>query len=68
MYAAKIFLKVLSGEGTDAQNSVIEANSALAIQCFDPSRSIEDCLSEAKESLESGKAEVALEKLIANSN
>ena len=66
--AAEIFVSVLSGDGTSAQNAVIEANSALAIQCYDPSRSIEDCLLEAKESLESGKAKVALDNLIMNSN
>ncbi len=66
--AAKIFTEVLSGEGTDAQNAVIEANSALAIQCYNPSRSIEDCILEAKESLHSKKAKFALEQLIAHSN
>jgi len=65
--AADIFVKVLAGEGTNAQNSVVIANSALAIQCFEPSRSIEDCLLEAKESLISGRAKKSLDQLIAHS-
>lgn len=66
--AADIFIKVLAGNGTDAQCAVIEANSALAIQCYKPNQSIQDCLLEAKESLQSGKAKMALDRLIANSN
>lgn len=65
--AAKIFTDILAGNGTDAQNSVVESNSALAIQCFDPSRSIEDCVAEAHESIVSGKANSALQLLIENS-
>lgn len=65
--AADIFVKVLSGNGTDAQCAVVEANSALAIQCYNPNRSIEDCLLESKESLQSGKAKKSLDQLIAQS-
>ncbi len=66
--AAKIFTEILSGKGTDAQYAVVEANSALAIQCYEPSRSIEDCVAEAHESIVSGKAHDALKLLIQNSN
>jgi len=66
--AAEIFKTVVSGNGTEAQNAVIQANSALAIQCYDPNKSIEACVEEAKESLESGRAKQSLEQLIANSN
>ena len=31
--AAKIFLKIIKGEGTFAQNAVVFANSAMALQC-----------------------------------
>ncbi len=66
--AAKIFIEILSGKGTDAQYAVVEANSALAIHCYEPSRSIEDCVAEAHESIVSGKAHDALKLLIQNSN
>ena len=66
--AAKIFTQILSGNGTEAQYAVIEANSALAIQCYDPTRPIEDCIEEAHESISSGKAYDALKLLIQHSN
>ena len=59
-----IFLNVLSGKGTKAQINVVLANSALAIQCFDRTKSISDCISEANESLMSGKAMKSLHKLL----
>lgn len=66
--AAKIFVKVLSGEATEAQKAVVISNSALAIQCYSPDRPIEDCISDAEESLVSGNARKALDTLISNSN
>lgn len=54
--AAKILLGILSGDGTPAQNAVVKANAALAIQRFDTSKSIADCVAEAEESIASGQA------------
>jgi anthranilate phosphoribosyltransferase len=54
--AATIFKTILRGKGTTSQNNVVIVNAAFAIQCFDQQKSIESCLNEAKESLESGKA------------
>lgn len=65
--AAKIFVEILSNQGSPSQSNVVIANSALAIQCFDPERSILDCVSEAKESLQSGNAKNALHQLIQQS-
>lgn len=62
--AADIFTKVLSGNGSEAQSAVVIANSALGIQCFDPTKSIEACIYEARESLQSGSAFEALNKII----
>jgi anthranilate phosphoribosyltransferase len=62
--AAEIFKKVIKGEGTQAQTDVVVANSALAIQCFNFDKSIEDCVSEARVSIHSGKAYDALSTLI----
>lgn len=61
--AAKIFVDLLDGKGTQAQQDVVTANSAIAIQCFDQNKSIADCVSEARESLTSGKAKIALESI-----
>jgi anthranilate phosphoribosyltransferase len=63
--AAQIFQEVIRGNGTQAQTDVIVANSALAIQCFDFEKSIEDCIEEARESIHSGRAHKALTTLIA---
>jgi hypothetical protein len=40
------------------------ANSALAIRCFKPDSPLVDCMAEAAESLERGKAKKALDSLI----
>lgn len=62
---AKIFVDVLHGKGTEAQNSVVVANSAMAISCVDDSKSLEQCVEEAKSSLLGGKALGVFENLIA---
>lgn len=62
--AAKIFLKILKGEGTWAQNTVVFANAAMALQCTGKYNSYEDCYQAAVESLKSGKAYASLQKII----
>lgn len=62
--AVKIFISVLEGKGTKAQNEVAIANSAMGLQCYYPEKSLEECVGMAKESLESGNANAALKKLI----
>jgi anthranilate phosphoribosyltransferase len=53
--AARIFLDVLKGNGTHAQNEAVVTNAALAINTYsaDP---LEEDLEKARESLRSGKA------------
>ena len=62
--AAKIFVDLLDGNGTQAQEDVVIANSASAIQCFDENKPIVDCVTEARESLKTGKAKAALAGII----
>ena len=62
--AAKIFLQILKGKGTWAQNAVVIANAAMALQCIEGYKNYEECYSLAVESLESGKALDALNKLV----
>ena len=65
--SAKIFLNVINGKGTDAQNNVVCANAGLAIATakqIDHQKGFEL----AKESLLSGKAKASLDKLISLSN
>jgi anthranilate phosphoribosyltransferase len=64
--AATIFMNILKGEGTPEQRNVIYANAGLAIHRFNPARSFEDCIEEARESLDGGKALVCLKKALDN--
>lgn len=62
--AAKLFLKIIGGDGTWAQNAVVLANAATALQCTGQFNNYEDAYNAAAESLDSGKAYSALQKLI----
>lgn len=62
--AAGIFLRILENQGTPAQNDVVIANAAIAIQCFNPEKDIKDCVEEARVSLASGKALGSFKKLL----
>jgi len=62
--AAKIFVKILKGEGSWAQNAVVFANAAMALHCTGHYKNYDEAYAAAVESLESGKAYNALQKLI----
>jgi anthranilate phosphoribosyltransferase len=62
--AAKIFLKILEGQGTSAQNNVVAANAGMALFCAEPEQGLLLAIDRAKESLFSGKAFEAFKKLI----
>jgi len=62
--SAKIFTTILDGKGTLVQNNVVIANAAMALHCYEPSKSISDCLSGAEESLKQGRAKNALKILL----
>ena len=61
--AAKIFMAIISGKGTEAQNNVVCANAGLAIATSKQMEHIKG-FELAKESLLSGKAKQSLDKLI----
>jgi anthranilate phosphoribosyltransferase len=63
--AADIFISVLQGNGTGAQNHVVIANTQMALMCYSPDISPDTCRKMAEESLESGKAFQAFNQLIA---
>jgi anthranilate phosphoribosyltransferase len=62
--AAKIFSKILSGEGTWAQNAVVLANAAMALYGTKAYSTYDQAYQAAVESLESGKANKALKTLL----
>lgn len=63
--AAAIFLTILKGKGTWAQNAVVLANAAMALNCTGNYAAYDDAWYAAVDSLESGRAYKCLEKLIA---
>jgi anthranilate phosphoribosyltransferase len=64
--SAGIFMAILKGEGTTAQNSVVICNAAMALFAANPSLTIEDAVNQATEALVSGKAMNVFRKLIGN--
>ena len=62
--AAKIFLNILKGNGSWAQNAVVLANSAMALHCTGKYKDYAECYQLAVDSLESGKAHQSLQKLL----
>lgn len=62
--AAKMFKKIIKGEGTFAQNAVVLANAAMALYCTGKYTNYDAAYKAAVTSLDSGKAYQSLEKLI----
>ena len=62
--AAKIFSTILKGEGSWAQNAVVLANAAMALHCTGKYKTYEEAYASAVTSLESGKANQSLQKLV----
>ena len=61
--AAEIFIEVISGKGTEAQNNVVCANAGMAIATVD-GLTAKEGFERAKESLLNGKGHARLKKLI----
>jgi anthranilate phosphoribosyltransferase len=62
--SAKIFVAILDGKGTVAQNNAVLANAAFALKTIDNNKSFESAFEEAKSSLLGLKAKESLTKLI----
>jgi anthranilate phosphoribosyltransferase len=62
--AAKIFIDILKGKGSWAQNAVVFANAAMALYCTGSYSNYDQAFMAAVESLESGRALNALNTLI----
>ncbi len=62
--ARTIFLNVLGNTATEAQTNVVLANATFAILTLRPNLSVATAFSQAKESLQSGKAQCALKKFL----
>jgi len=62
--SAKIFLDILQGRGSEAQNAVVLANAASALVTARPGLSFLEAIGQAEESLLSGKALDVFRKLV----
>ena len=62
--AAKLFKKIIRGEGSFAQNAVVLANAAMALNCTGKYTHYDDAYAAAVESLDGGKAYQSLQTLI----
>lgn len=62
--AKQIFLDVLQNKATSSQKDVVMTNAGFAIHLFEPEMSVFDCMSKAKESIESGKAFECMKKFV----
>jgi anthranilate phosphoribosyltransferase len=64
--SAKIFMSVLNGTGTKAQNNVVLCNAALALKTISPEKLFADCYYEAENSLSNKKALKSFKTLLSN--
>lgn len=64
--AANIFINVLKNECTIAQKNVVLINSALAMNAYENSKSVDECIDICKETIESKKTYELFKNLIAN--
>ena len=64
MEASAIFDSVLEGTSTPEQKNAVVVNSAFAIRNFSPEKPISECIAQARESLDSGKALASFKKFL----
>jgi anthranilate phosphoribosyltransferase len=62
--AAVIFMNILTGKGTKAQNDVVLINSGLALQVLHPQKNLDECIATIHDTLFSGRGLEAFNKLI----
>jgi anthranilate phosphoribosyltransferase len=62
--SAKIFLEIIGGNGSQAQNNVVVANAGYAIQCLHPEKELSECFEIARQSLLGGFALTSFKKLM----
>lgn len=62
--SAKVFMNVLEGKGTSAQNAAVIANAGMSLYVASQDSDLTDAIGRAKEALESGKALHAFKRLM----
>jgi len=66
--SSKVFIDILEGKGTEAQNAAVVANAGMALYASDQKGGITAAVQKAKEALASGKAFKAFRKLMEINN
>lgn len=62
--SARLFMNVLEGKGSEAQNSAVTANAAMALFAANRKAGLPSAVGKAREALQSGAALVAFKKMI----
>lgn len=62
--AAKIFTYVINNTATQAQKNAVVANAAFAINTINHKLSLEDCIAQAKEAIDSGKVKNTFKQFV----
>jgi anthranilate phosphoribosyltransferase len=62
--SARLFVDILNGKGTEAQNDVVCANAGMAIYCLNPELGTAGAIDKAKEALKSKQALTVFNKLL----
>ena len=65
--SATIFIRILEGNGTKAQEAAVIANAGMALFCSNQSAGLEVAIAKASEALVSGKALECFKRLIEKS-
>jgi len=66
--SSKVFMDILEGKGTDAQNAAVVANAGMALYASNQTGGITSAVQRAKDALASGKALKAFRKLMKVNN
>ena len=61
--AVQICLNILKNEATETQKNVVVINAAMGIKSIRTNQNIDECIAQARESLESGRALLVMKKL-----
>lgn len=64
--SAKVFMNILEGRGTPAQESAVIANAAMALYCVNREAGLAAAVTKATEALRSGRALQSFKKLMEN--
>jgi len=63
--SAKVFMRILEGQGTPAQEAAVVANAGMALYAAEQNKGLQSAMERAREALSSGQALRAFNALLA---